>query len=212
MNGAPLSVRNPARSASFAPSSPGPPITPGCVIVRRPSYPPLTRLSRRSPVFPATHPSYPPLTRHSRENGNPCVLDVGLPSDKPKVEHTRRSPARSLSPTPWERESIPPLTRLYREACRSRKLKHPVRRESSRRSPVSREACPRADPVIPAAHPSFPRSLSPTPIGERESIPPLTRLSRENGNPCVLDVGLPSDKPKVGQAQSAWENRNCRDN
>ena len=58
-------------------------------------------------------------------------------------------------------------------------------------------------PVIPAAHPSFPRSLSPTPtptptpIGERESIPPHTRLSRESGNPYVLNVGLPLDKPKV---------------
>ena len=52
-------------------------------------------------------------------------------------------------------------------------------------------------PVIPAAHPSFPRSLSPAPIGERESILPLTCLSRESGNPCVLDVGLPLDKPKV---------------
>ena len=80
-------------------------------------------------------------------------------------------------------------------------------------------------PVIPAAHPSFPRSLSPTPTptptpigeresipprtrlsreacprprsGERESIPPHTRLSRESGNPYVLNVGLPLDKPKV---------------
>ncbi len=34
-------------------------------------------------------------------------------------------------------------------------------------------------PVMPAAHPSFPRSLSPTQIGEREYIPPLIRLSRE---------------------------------
>ena len=34
-------------------------------------------------------------------------------------------------------------------------------------------------PVIPAAHPSVPRSLSPAPIRERKSIPPLTRLSRE---------------------------------
>ena len=33
--------------------------------------------------------------------------------------------------------------------------------------------------IHPAAHPSFPRSLSPTQIGERESTPPLTRLSRE---------------------------------
>ena len=52
-------------------------------------------------------------------------------------------------------------------------------------------------PVIPAAHPSFPVSLSPAPIGERESIPPLTRHSRGSGNPHVLDVGLPLDKPKV---------------
>ena len=52
-------------------------------------------------------------------------------------------------------------------------------------------------PVVPAAHPSFPRSLSPALIRERESIPPLTRHSRERGNPYVLDVGLPLDKPKV---------------
>ena len=52
-------------------------------------------------------------------------------------------------------------------------------------------------PVVPAAHPSFPRSLSPTPIRERESIPPLTRHSRERGNPYGLDAGLSSDKPKV---------------
>ena len=51
--------------------------------------------------------------------------------------------------------------------------------------------------IHPAAHPSFPRSLSPAPIGERESIPPRTRLSRESGNPYGLNVGLPLDKPKV---------------
>ena len=52
-------------------------------------------------------------------------------------------------------------------------------------------------PVVPAAHPSFPRSLSPALIRERESIPPLTRHSRERGNPYGLDAGLPLDKPKV---------------
>ena len=35
-------------------------------------------------------------------------------------------------------------------------------------------------PIIPATHPSFPPSLSPAPIGERESIPPLTRLYHED--------------------------------
>ena len=57
----------------------------GVLIVCGPSYPPLTRHSRRSPVIPAAHPSYPPLTRHSRGSGNPYVLDVGLSLDKPKV-------------------------------------------------------------------------------------------------------------------------------
>ena len=51
--------------------------------------------------------------------------------------------------------------------------------------------------IHPAAHPSFPSSLSPAPTGERESIPPLTRLSRESGNPYGLDVELPLDKPKM---------------
>ena len=57
-------------------------------------------------------------------------------------------------------------------------------------------------PVVPAAHPSFPRSLSPTPIGERESIPPLTltwslHFVCEFSESTRLDVGLPLDKPKV---------------
>ena len=47
LNGAPLSVRNPARSASFAPSSPGPPITPGCFNCVPPVIP------APSPVIPA---------------------------------------------------------------------------------------------------------------------------------------------------------------
>ena len=78
------------------------------------------------------------------------------------------------------RPSYPPLTRLSHEAC-------PRPRSGSgnpsRRSPVfptKRVPDPdRGAGIHPAAHPSFPRSLSPAPIGERESIPPLTRLSHE---------------------------------
>ena len=71
----------------------------------------------------------------------------------------------------------------------------------SRRSPVIPAKLVR-DPdrgaaIHPAAHLSFQGSLSPAPIGERESILPLLCLSRESGNPYVLEVGLPLDNPKV---------------
>ena len=104
------------------------------------------------------------------------------------------------------RPSYPPLTRHSREAC-------PRPRSGSgnpsRRAPViPAKLVPGPDRgagVHPAAHPSFPRNLSPAPIRERESIPPRTRHSREacprprsgSGNPYGLDVGLPLDKPKV---------------
>ena len=48
---------------------------------------PRTRLSPRSlsPAPIGELESIPPLNRLSRESGNPYVLDVGLPLDKPKV-------------------------------------------------------------------------------------------------------------------------------
>ena len=122
-----------------------------------------------------------------------CVPPV-IPAAHPSVP-------RSLSPAPiGERESIPQLTRLSHQAC---PRPRPGSGNPSRRSPIiPAKLVPGPGPgrgagVHPAAPPSFPRSLSPTQIGEREYIPPLTRHSRENGNPCVLDVGLPLDKPKV---------------
>ena len=63
-----------------------PPHPRGVLIVCRPSYPPLTRLSREACPRPRSGSGNPDsITRHSRESGNPYVLDVGLPLDKPKV-------------------------------------------------------------------------------------------------------------------------------
>ena len=56
-------------------------------------------------------------------------------------------------------------------------------------------------PVIPAAHPSFPRSLSPAPTGERESIPPLPRLSREACPRPRSGTGNPSRHSPVSPAK-----------
>ena len=189
-------------------------------IGERESIPPLTRHSREACPRPRSgkRESIPPLTRLSREacprprsgSGNPSRHSPVFPAklvpdpDRGAGIHPAAHPSfpRSLSPAPiGEREPIPPLTRHSREAC-------PRPRSGSgnpsRRSPViPAKLVPGPDPgagIHPATHPSFPRSLSPTPIGERESIPPLTRLSHEacpqprsgSGNPSRRSPVIPA--------------------
>ncbi len=120
------------------------------------------RHTRRSPVFPAKLVPGP---------------------DRGAGIHPAAHPSfpRSLSPAPTgEREPIPPLTHHSREAC---PRPRPGSGNPSRSSPVfPMRLVPGPDRgagTHPAAHPSFPRSLSPAPIGERKSIPQLTRLSRQ---------------------------------
>ena len=146
-----------------------------------------------------------------------CVSPV-IPAAHPSVP-------RSLSPAPiGERESIPPLTRLSREVC---PRPRPGSGNPSCHSPIfPAKACPRPragsgspsrrSPVFPAklvpgpdrgagvhpaAHPSFPRSLSPAPIGEWESIPPLTRLSHEACPRPRPGSGSPSRRSPVFPAK-----------
>ena len=198
----------------------------------RPAYPPVTRLSREACPRPRSGSGNPSLTRLSRGSGNPYVLDVGLPLDKPKVHgktgvvaktkrlqgirapdarHTRRSPVipAKLVPDPDRGAGIHRSPVFPAEAgihtflmldCHWTRPKCMGKQESSRKLKdfMGSDRCFNlVPPVIPAAHPSFPRGLSPTPIGERGSIPPLTRLSRESGNPYLLDVELALDQPKV---------------
>ena len=146
-------------------------------IRERKSIPPLTRLSREACPRPRLESENP----SRRSPVFPAKLVPG--PERGAGIHPAAHPSfpRSLSPAPTgERESILPLTRLSREVC---PRPRPGSGNPSRRSPVfPAKLVPGPDRgagIHPAAHPSFPRSLSPAPTGEREPIPPLTRHSRE---------------------------------
>ena len=134
LNAAPLSVRNPARSASFAPSSPGPPITPGCFNCVPPVIPAAHRSFPRSSPTPIREresiPVHPPFPRSL----SPTPIGAGIhPAAHPSFP-------RSLSPTPIGAASGNP----------SRPSRSPV-------FPAKLVPGPdRGAGIHPAAHPSFP--------------------------------------------------------
>ena len=169
-------------------------------IGERESIPPPTRLSREACPRPRSGTGNP--SRHSPVS--PGKLVPG--PDRGAGTHPAAHPSfpRSLSPAQIrERKSIPPLTRLSREACpRSRSGSG----NPSRRSPVfPAKLVPGPDRgagIHPAAHASFPRSLSPAPTGEREPIPPLTRLSREACPRPRPGSGSPSRRSPVIPAKA----------
>ncbi len=194
-----------------------PPIIPAA----HPSFPRSlspTLIGEREPIPPLTRHSREACPRPRSGSGNPSRRSPVIPvklvpgPDRGAGTHPATHPSfpRSLSPAPiGEREAIPPLTRHSHENSRFHihtrprgpcAIPAPRARSGSgkpsRRSPVfPAQLVPGPDRgagTHPAAHPSFPRSLSPALIGEREPIPPLTRHSRGSGNPSRHSPVIPA--------------------
>ena len=207
---------NPSRRSPVFPTKlvPGPDLGAGIHPAAHPSFPRSLSpapIGEREPIPPLTRPSREACPRPRSGSGNPSRRSPVFPvklvpgPDRGAGIHPAAHPSfpSSLSPAPiGERESIPPLTRLSRAAC-------PRPRSGSgnpsRRSPVfPAQLVPGPDRgagIHPAAHPSFLRSLSPAPIGERESIPPLTRLSCAACPRPRSGSGNPSRRSPVFPAQ-----------
>ena len=134
--------------------------------------------SRVYPSFPRTTPSFPRAIRHSRGRGNP-----------EKTKHTAKPPLRAAKGTRAQHAGDarkPPTPPLRSSEHQDKPIippssPHPLRHS---REP---SVIPADYPVIPASHPSFPRTREPS----KNKAHRQTSPSRSEGDACAARRGCP---------------------